>query len=325
MTEHDDSDRDWRARPPLAQALLDSARLDEAPRDLEARLAARLCSGGEAPRIGTVPSAAAGPTIPLEADLARARRARRFVLASCAAAAVLIGLGLSRLGERVELQPDTPPLVHVPREPALQQASSVGGPCERPVRVAVDQGLIDDFEDGNSRVFAHAGRSGTWQFVTAHEAGDQARRLTPQLLDSHAGAGRALHVGVPAVSGWGASVVLAFGGCQDVSAFEAIRFRAKGPVQLSVMLNMAEVVARAHGGTCENDCYHAHGRRVTLGERFATHTLRFDEFEQPSTTPAARRVPFRPQSLHGLAFGVAAEDAPSEFWIDDIEFIPREQ
>lgn len=327
MADSDARDRDWLSKQPLARALIESAREDQAPEDLGTRLAARLCTEREGALFQTARQPELGPAgaVPvLESTATSATRRWRLAIISCAAAAALViaFIGVPRHSTRVELTPDS--AVRAPRPAPALTPVLVPSPCENPVRVGIAQALIDDFQDGNSRVFAHAGRSGIWQLVTSSDGGDVMGRVAPEPIEPERGQ-RALRVAVPPVGGWGASLVTNFGRCQDASAFRGVRFRAKGPAMLHVMINMAEVVDRRHGGTCVEGCYHAHVREVLTSERFATYSVLFDELEQPSTTPEARRLPFRSESLQGVAFRVAAQDAPLEFWIDDIEFVAEEQ
>lgn len=334
MADDDARDRTWLSEQPLARALVDSARADEAPEELGSRLAARLCAGPSSvtgASFARTPRSELGPARALPAlEAAPAAGDRRRWLrgaAWAAAAAVAIGVGVSQRGGRGELQPESISARTPRRKPALAPVpapAELPTPCEAPVRVDPSQALIDDFEDGNSRLFAHAGRSGVWRLVTAGEPADATERVLPELLGPGT-KGRAMRVAVPAVGGWGASLVASFGRCQDARLFQGIRFKAKGPAVLHVMVNMAEVVDRRHGGTCADDCYHAHALQVVTNERFATYTVRFDELEQPSDTPPERRLPFRPESLLGIAFGVGPGAAPNEFWLDDVELVAMEQ
>lgn len=346
MTDSDD-DRRFGAALPELLPLLESATLDTPPHGLESRLLERLRAaratpdpGLEVPKPSTRTASAAVPaTDPVHPRVSARRRA---------AAPALLGAGAALLAVFVLLRAAFVPS-HAPSLPS-QSGSAPGD--RAPVRgdapadpeprtaaalcanaVVADPALlaIDDFEDGNGRVLARAGRFGVWNYV-GWSPPDRVTTspLVPELLPgdgdeaSRSGAADrryALH-GVSREGQHWQAVMANFGpDCYDASAFTGMRFRAKGSGRVSLSISMVGVVARADGGSCTSDCGFAHGKWVELSRRLETYSIRFDELEQPPETPRAARVAFDARQLYALGFVLDARGGEVEMWLDEVEWL----
>jgi hypothetical protein len=106
----------------------------------------------------------------------------------------------------------------------------------------------------------------------------------------------------------------------NLSGFAGMRFRAKGPGTIRLVLAVPEVQAKEYGGVCTERCYDAHGKTFFLGDRWETYVMRWDRVQQEGWGAEAR---FTPARLVQLLFKVTPKSLPIDFWVDDVELIPK--
>jgi hypothetical protein len=273
------------------------------------------------------------------ARLARGRRIRYpcdmqlpGIRASYLALALALGCGPQRTekssvfgGEGARVM-DEKPL------PAGAGDAGALGPCGKP-SPATDAALLDDFEDGNDRLFKAFERDGFW-FGASDDT--QGSKLSPtgtfqaELLPdaestkdnrfaAHLSASGQTNWGVV----WGSSVQWTREGIKcpvNLSAFAGLRFRAKGPGQIRVSLAVPEVTPSEGGGTCADRCYDAHSKRFVLGSAWDTYDMRWEKMAQGGWGKEAR---FTPERVVNVGFHVDVKDLPIDFWLDDVQLIPR--
>jgi hypothetical protein len=282
------------------------------------------------PAPNTQPAAIAAVLSRRKRELA-ARRKR--VLAGVGAA-----LGLAA-GVALFVRAGRPQAAKVAAEPAAFQsarapsATSVSAlpasplaPCT-PVAVGSgQQPLIDDFEDGDSRLILSDKRAGSW-VVFNDGTGQQQPRAGASFPADRIPGGRegsrfGLHTHGSKFTKWGAvlSVELSPRRCYDASAYAGIAFWARGRAKVRVAVKMTQVVGEEFGGSCIKDCYDGHGASRTLSKDWQRYALRWEELAQVGFgTP----LPFDPHSLYSVEFAVAADQPSFDFWIDDLSFLPR--
>jgi hypothetical protein len=216
--------------------------------------------------------------------------------------------------------------------PAGSADSSALGPCGQ-AAPASDAALIDDFEDGNNRIFKAFERDGFW--FGAGDKTDGSRlspesSFAPELLpeaESNKDNRFAAHLSAAGQSNWGVVWGTALhwtkGGIKcpvNLSGFAGVRFRAKGPGQIRVSLAVPEVTPKEYGGSCTDKCYDGHGKLMLLSGAWETYELRWEKLAQSGWGTEAR---FTPQRLLNLSFNVDVKALPIDFWLDDVELIAK--
>jgi hypothetical protein len=198
---------------------------------------------------------------------------------------------------------------------------------------ASEVALLDDFEDNDSRVFKGYQREGWWFSTADDSAGSlvpEKGKFQPEALPAAEATGDNHYAGHFAASGfkdwgavWGNTLSWTDAGIRcplNGSHFEALRFRARGDGTVNVRFAMPETQAREFGGQCTDRCYDFHAKRVTLTEQWTEYVVRFDRLQQGGW---GREVRFNPGSITGLMFSVDGNSPPVDFWVDDIEFVPK--
>lgn len=139
--------------------------------------------------------------------------------------------------------------------------------------------------------------------------------IAEQLPDQH----YAVHTTGSGFTNWGAGVALnltAAKKCFDLSKFTGVKFRAKGPANLTIAAQVPGVVPTTSGGTCVGTCYDSHKATVSIGAEFAEYTLYWSQFKQSGWGTAAM---FSGSAVNLLDF----QTGPGEtfnFWIDDVSY-----
>ena len=262
----------------------------------------------------------------------RRRRARRrvgVVTALTLAAAVAL---LVRTQTRSPLLRPEPPAstasTRTLRPPPSASVTPISplAPCMPPGIGSGNDTLIDDFEDGDSRLRVSDKRAGYWVVFNDGTA-KQEPRLGSAFPASRIPGGRGgghfgLHTTGGKFSKWGAalSVELSPRRCYDASAYAGIAFWARGKAQLRVAVKMTQVIAEEFGGSCVDDCYDTHGAERSLTADWQHYQVRWEELTQRGSGTA---LPFDPHSLFALEFGVPGGRPPFDFWIDDVTFLAR--
>jgi hypothetical protein len=204
------------------------------------------------------------------------------------------------------------------------------GPCGK-VGPASDTQLIDDFEDGNDRIFKGFERDGFWFAASDKTEGSTVTPNAPfvaELLpeaDSSKDNRYAAHLTAAGEKDWGVVWGAALQRTKDgikcplnVSRYAGVRFRAKGPGTIRLSIAVPEVSPKESGGTCADRCYDAHGKVFLLTDKWDSYEVRWGKLQQGGWGTEAR---FTPERIVNLAINGDVKALPLDFWIDDVELI----
>jgi hypothetical protein len=206
------------------------------------------------------------------------------------------------------------------------------GPCGKNGPVS-DVQLIDDFEDGNDRIFKGFGRDGFWFAASDKTEGSSITPFAPfaaELLPAaestkdnryaaHLTAAGEKNWGVV----WGAQLNWTREGIKcplNVSGFAGVRFRAKGPGKIRVSMAVPEVTPKDGGGSCADRCYDAHGKIFLLSDAWDSYEMRWEKMAQGGWGTEAR---FTPERVLNWGVNVDVKSLPADLWLDDVELIPK--
>ncbi len=293
-------------RGTLEQELLRSAGSDRPSADLHAKALARVL---EARR---------------EESSARRYRvlgAGAAVLAVAAAAAIL--LRAPAPPPRVAAED---PAISARPQPTASAPQPPPGACA-PVSVGTGQEpLIDDFEDGDTRLPLLDKRAGNWM-VYHDGSGKQEPRPGSIFAATRLPRPRGTsHFGLRSTGGrftkWGAAIAIELTPrrCYDASAYAGVAFWARGRATLRVNVRMAQVVGEEFGGTCVSGCYDSHGAERTLTREWKRYEVLWADVAQQGF---GTTVAFDPRWLYSLEFALPRGQPPFDFWIDDLAFLQR--
>jgi hypothetical protein len=226
-------------------------------------------------------------------------------------------------------------VVEAPKEqalPASSEAPVAGGPCAEP-KTAGDVALLDDFEDGDQKVFKAFQREGWWFSATDPTAGatlqPSGEFRAEKLPEAEATPtnGFAAHLVASGQKEWGATwgatlrwVDQGVRCPYNASTFTGVKFRAKGQGTIRLVLGQPLTMPSESGGTCTEKCYDTHGKVIFLTERWEEHVVPWDRVQQEGWGTDAR---FDPARLIQVGFKVDIKHLPVDFWIDDIEFVKK--
>lgn len=272
----------------------------------------------------------------LEKVVGERRRARRqrhpgavALTIGAIAAAAAVALLLRDKAPEPKLaaeRPEPRPAAVLSPPSAAPAETSPLAPCS-PVGVGSGrEPLIDDFEDGNTRIPFTDKRAGAW---IAFNDGTATQHPQPGSVfpATRIPGGRGtsqfgLHVRGGKFSQWGSvlAIELTPRRCYDASAYAGVTFWARGRALLRVNLKMAQVVGEEYGGTCERNCYDSHGTRRTLTPDWHQYEVRWEDVAQSGTGTA---LPFDPHSLYSLELATVPGQPSFDYWLDDVAFIPR--
>jgi hypothetical protein len=216
--------------------------------------------------------------------------------------------------------------------PTGPDAEGPVGACGRAVPPS-DVALFDDFEDDDGRIFKGYQREGWW-FATSDESGGKLApeqgKFKPEALPAAEATSENHYAGHFAASGfkdwgavWGSTVTWVESGVRcpwNAARFAGLRFRAKGSGTINVRFAMPQTQAKEYGGQCESRCYDYHSKRVTLTDGWSEYVVRFDRLQQGGW---GEEVRFDPRTLLGVQFSIDGNSPPVDFWLDDIEFVPK--
>ncbi len=209
-------------------------------------------------------------------------------------------------------------------------AIAVTGPCAKK-SPASDMRLIEDFEDGDAKLFKAFEREGWWFTASDNTEGSTVQPRDGFKAEALSGTDAtrenrfAAHLQAAGQKQWGAvwgtslqwgtkGIRCPFNG----SAFDGFRFRAKGPGSIRVSVTIPESMPKDAGGTCSEGCYDHYGKTFVLSDRWDEYLVRWDRLQQGGWGAEAR---FDPGRVLGLGFSAGPKELPIDFWIDDIEFI----
>lgn len=197
--------------------------------------------------------------------------------------------------------------------------------CPRGTYVPKD-GLIDDFQDGNTMTAEFDGRGGYW-YMAADSAGST---IGPEELKPEADGkdgNLVMHVYGHTVAGdpttaWGVQLGGNFtqGDGYDASKYAGIRFRAKRGADAtpSVRFKISDVNTEPAGGNC-SQCYNHFGQDLSLNSEWTQYEFFFGSMQQRPYWGDPRPASITPKEIYGLNFSVES-GAKFDFAIDDLEF-----
>jgi hypothetical protein len=197
--------------------------------------------------------------------------------------------------------------------------------CHAGTRLA-DDGLIDDFEDGNNQVASEGGRDGYW-WPKKDPAGSTIEP-TPFAPSDGAGDGSdtALHASGQTASGddaWGAGfgANLVQNALYDASKYSGVGFRAKvGPGSAtSIRFNIEDVNTHPDGKICKT-CWNAFGKDMILTTEWKEYRVLFSEARQQPDWGNPRPIAITPSKLVEIDWQIGP-GRPYDVWIDDLAFL----
>jgi hypothetical protein len=267
-----------------------------------------------------------------EAEERRSRpRAPRYLgLTISLATVAVLGLGLGvRAGRVGPGQPSSSTSVTIGPErtvsgssaPAERSAAMKDDPCAHRIRASGTDPLIDDFEDGDSLVSPREGRGGAWMLFKDNDPPGALPLLTPSRRSPATVNNKsALRVTSDELRDWGASIQFDFHpSCYDASAYGGLGFSAKGPGRLYLAVREMRVVPEKWGGTCLENCYDTHRKKIDLTAAWHGYVVAWSELRQRGYHSTA----LDPARIHDVALMVEPADTPFDLWIDDVRFVAQ--
>jgi hypothetical protein len=212
-----------------------------------------------------------------------------------------------------------------PVDPAhAESAPAAPSSCPGKIQPATD-GVLDDFEDGDSQVTKIDGRDGYW--FTSHD--DKGSTIGPTPLKmAEGGAGgsaKSLRITGQTSSENGAWGIL-FGanfaaqGLYDASRHAGIAFKAKadGASVKKVRFKVGDVNTHPDGGVCKT-CWNHFGKDLVLTTDWKDYTVTFAEMKQEAGW--GERFPsITPSKLISINWSVGPGQAV-DLSIDDVQFV----
>jgi len=220
-------------------------------------------------------------------------------------------------------------MARCPVDPIAEAAAAAAGPPKACSKThPTDEGLVDDFEDGDTQLSKVEGRDGYW--FTSHDDKGSTIGPTPLTMagEGAGAAGKSLHVagvtsGAPGAWGalWGASFVGQ--GAYDASKHTGMSFKAKvaGSSTKKVRFKLGDVNTHPDGGVCK-DCWNHFGKDLTLTTDWKEYVVTFAEMTQEAGW--GQRFPnITPSKLISVNWSVGP-GVPYDVWIDDLQFVDCE-
>jgi hypothetical protein len=200
--------------------------------------------------------------------------------------------------------------------------------CPLGARIA-DDGLVDDFEDGNNQVTLDGGRDGYW-WPKVDNAGST---LQPTPFGTTEGAGNgsenAMHVWGKTASGdptlaWGAGFGMNLRdqtAIYDASRYAGVSFRAKvGPgASTSVRFNVGDINTHPAGNICTT-CWNHFGKNMVFTNEWKEYKVMFTDMRQQPDWGAPRPPAIEPSKLVEIDWSIGPGQT-YDIWIDDIAFL----
>jgi endoglucanase len=202
--------------------------------------------------------------------------------------------------------------------------------CPLGTRVAPD-GLIDDFEDGNTQIAQLAGRGGYWW-----PKSDGANGSTADVQPDDGGAGGsqlAMHAAGETLGGpnaWGAGFgadLVNAGPPYDASKYAGIVFKAKvGPGSTrQVRFKIGDVNTHPRGNVCTTACWNHFGKDLTLGPEWKEYKVMFAGVEQEPGWGSPRPPALATDKLIALDWSIGPAMGKYDIWVDDVAFLDCQQ
>jgi endoglucanase len=199
--------------------------------------------------------------------------------------------------------------------------------CPAGTKPAAD-GLIDDFEDGNTQLLLAGDRDGYW--YTAHDP--VGSTVEPRPLKPEAGGadgGKALHVWGQTAAGaadaaWGMEVGAKFLNTSvlyDAAKYGGISFKAKVGEKStrSFRFNIGDVNTHKDAELCTS-CWNHFGKDLGLTGEWKEYVLTFAGAAQAPGWGDPRPAAIVPEKLVSMVWKTSGEQA-YDLWIDDVRFV----
>jgi hypothetical protein len=220
--------------------------------------------------------------------------------------------------------------IGVSAKPASAGAGAQVAICRAGAQPAAD-GIIDDFEDGNTQLTAAAGRDGYW-YPSKDNSGSTMEPDPFAPAEGGAdGSGLALHFFGKTVSGdpaqaWGAAAGLRWMNQADTpydaSKYAGITFKARVDEKATrnMRVKIGDVNTHPDGHVCKA-CFNHFGKDFKLTPKWQQYTVLFTEAQQLPDWGDPRPPAITPGKLYSLDFAIAPAQPNYDVWIDDVQFI----
>ncbi len=232
-----------------------------------------------------------------------------------------MAVGCIDASQRVANCPTTPGGATAAASPAAQ---SVKG-CAKGTRPAAD-GVIDDFEDGNTQVSQVGSRDGYW-FSSKDPSGSTIEPSPLAPADEGAGGSkksmRVFGKTAGSSDAWGAMLGSNFLGgnkaLYDGSKFVGISFKAKvGPKSTKKFrFKVGDVNTHPDGGVCKS-CWNHFGKDMTFTNDWQEYKIPFAEMKQEAGW-GDRKPAIDATQLLSINWSVKG-GGDYDLWIDDVQF-----
>jgi len=232
-------------------------------------------------------------------------------------------------GAQVEARRNEIPLSEASGDDALADA----GPCAKPAPPG-GRLELDDFEDGDSKIFKVFEREGWWYTATDGTEGEQVfpekGTFKPVPLPEEEATPDneyAAHLRAEGQTDWGVvwGTTLKWVrngiGCPfNASEFAGIEFRAKGPAEGWVNFATPATTPKENGGTCREKCWDSYGKLVRIKEGWNRYEVRWEKLQQEGW---GTDVHFDKDRLMNINFSAKTQHLPVDFWLDDLKFLSK--
>ncbi len=213
----------------------------------------------------------------------------------------------------------------------VEASSAPADPCAEPAPESEDV-RVEDFEDGDNRLFGGFEREGYWYSATDHTPGATVFPPAGTFQPSKLAEGEATlenqlaaHFTAEGEKDWGVTwgttlrhVGPASKCAFNVGKFAGLRFRARGKGSVSLRFGMPDTVAAEYGGRCVERCWDLHGTIIHLSDDWRVREVRWDQLQQGGWGKSVR---FDPRRILGIEFAASPKYLPADFWVNDFSWI----
>jgi len=181
--------------------------------------------------------------------------------------------------------------------------------------------LIEDFEDGDTRIIVQQGRNGGW-----YDIGDGTGTQTKGVVTGGKDSVYAMHYYGSGFTNWGSGIGFNFidpqGGSSqpyDASMYQGIKFWAKIESGSSAAIRVVLPNSQTHpdGGLCGTNCWDHFGLDFTLTTTWQQYTLPFSSLTQQGW--GTQFSVFDVSTIYDMEFR-HSQNVSYNVWIDNIEF-----
>jgi len=193
-------------------------------------------------------------------------------------------------------------------------------------------GLLDDFEDGNTVIAPVAGREGYW-FKSADSGGSFFGPEDIGPIPESRDGSLAIHPSGQTGTGdptevWGAifgASLSQAGKPYDASRYVGVSFWAKVSEKSTrgIRFELADGNTHPEGGVCTTGCWNHFGRDLNFTTEWKQYTVMFRSMAQEDGWGDPRPGNLDPSKLHSMGFKIKP-GRPFDFLLDDIKFVTCE-